>query len=82
MNFGWSVREGTQPFKGPDNPAGCLPPAAQYLHGTGTRAGSTVIGGVVYRGPVESLRGQYLFADFIEATCGRCRSTISTAPCR
>ena len=25
-----------------------------------------MIGGVVYRGPVESLRGQYLFADFIE----------------
>ncbi|MUV13317.1 PQQ-dependent sugar dehydrogenase [Noviluteimonas gilva] len=65
VNFGWSVREGSQPFKGPDSPAYRLP-AAEYPHGTGTRAGSTVIGGVVYRGPVESLRGQYLFADFIE----------------
>ncbi len=64
-NFGWSVREGTLPFKGADNPAYRLP-AAQYLHGSGPRTGETVIGGVVYRGPVESLRGQYLFADFIE----------------
>ena len=65
VNFGWSVREGSLQFKGPDNPAFRLP-AAEYAHGTGPRAGSTVIGGVVYRGPVESLRGQYLFADFIE----------------
>ncbi|MGO4551094.1 PQQ-dependent sugar dehydrogenase [Lysobacter sp. 2RAF19] len=65
VNFGWSIREGSQPFKGPDSPAFRLP-AAEYLHGNGPRVGNTVIGGVVYRGPVESLRGQYLFADFIE----------------
>ncbi|KGQ18043.1 Glucose/sorbosone dehydrogenases-like protein [Lysobacter dokdonensis DS-58] len=65
VNFGWSVREGTLQFKGADDPSFRLP-AAQYLHGTGDRAGSSIIGGVVYRGPVESLRGQYLFADFIE----------------
>ena len=65
VNFGWSVREGSLQFKGPDDPVFRLP-AAEYLHGTGPRAGNTVIGGVVYRGPVESLRGQYLFADFIE----------------
>jgi glucose/arabinose dehydrogenase len=63
-NFGWSLLEGTQPFKG-GNPGGLTAPVAQYSHGTGAREGSTVIGGVVYRGPVDSLRGQYIFADFI-----------------
>ncbi|BCT92024.1 hypothetical protein LYSHEL_10480 [Lysobacter helvus] len=63
-NFGWSLLEGTQPFKGSAS-AGLVPPVARYSHGTGTREGSTVIGGVVYRGPVDSLRGQYIFADFI-----------------
>jgi glucose/arabinose dehydrogenase len=63
-NFGWSQREGTQAFKGADSPA-FTPPVAEYLHGTGTREGDTVIGGIVYRGPVESLRGQYIFGDFV-----------------
>ena len=63
-NFGWSILEGTQPFKGSGG-AGLSPPVAEYPHGVGTRAGNTVIGGYVYRGPVESLRGQYVFADFI-----------------
>jgi hypothetical protein len=63
-NFGWSQREGTQQFKGPDSPD-FSPPVAEYLHGAGTRNGDTVIGGIVYSGPVESLRGQYFFADFI-----------------
>jgi glucose/arabinose dehydrogenase len=63
-NFGWSVREGTHAFKGGDSPF-FTPPAAEYLHGTGPREGDTVIGGIVYGGPVESLRGQYIFADFI-----------------
>src|SRR3546814_20788522 len=34
-------------------------------HGTGPRQGRTVTGGYVYRGPVASLQGQYVFADFI-----------------
>lgn len=63
-NFGWSIREGTQAFKGPDNPA-FTPPVAEYLHGSGTREGDTVIGGIVYRGPIEALRGQYIFGDFV-----------------
>jgi glucose/arabinose dehydrogenase len=63
-NFGWSILEGTQPFKGTGG-AGLTPPVAQYAHGTGPREGNTIIGGVVYRGPVDALRGHYLFADFI-----------------
>ncbi|MEL6259036.1 MAG: PQQ-dependent sugar dehydrogenase, partial [Pseudomonadota bacterium] len=33
-NFGWSVREGTAFFSGPDS-ADFTPPAAEYLHGSG-----------------------------------------------
>jgi hypothetical protein len=65
VNFGWSEREGTQTFKGPDSTR-FRAPVAEYGHGSGPREGATVIGGVVYRGPVERLRGEYLFADFIE----------------
>jgi glucose/arabinose dehydrogenase len=61
-NFGWHVFEGTAVFDGPAI-AGTVPPVAEYLHGTGDRRGNVVIGGIVYRGPVESLRGQYVFAD-------------------
>jgi hypothetical protein len=39
---------------------------AEYRHGTGDRQGETVIGGHVYSGPVDSLRGLYIFADFID----------------
>ena len=65
-NFGWPIMEGTQPFRGPANTPGLTPPIAEYSHGTGPREGSSVTGGVVYRGPLESLRGEYLFADFVQ----------------
>lgn len=64
-NFGWHIMEGTALFAGPAIP-GLTPPVAEYLHGGGATQGDTVIGGVVYRGPVESLRGQYVFGDFID----------------
>lgn len=63
-NFGWPIMEGTLPFRGGAT-TGLTPPVTEYAHGTGTREGNTVIGGYVYRGPVESLRGLYVFADFI-----------------
>ena len=65
VNFGWSIREGTRAFKGPDNPA-FRAPVAEYLHGAGPRSGDTVIGGLVYTGPIEALQGEYFFADFIQ----------------
>ena len=40
-------------------------PVTEYEHGTGPMQGSSVTGGYVYRGPVEALRGQYIFADFV-----------------
>lgn len=63
-NFGWSIVEGTQPFKGNPQPS-FVPPVAEYLHGTGPRQGNSVTGGYVYRGPVEALRGHYVFGDFV-----------------
>ncbi len=64
-NFGWPIMEGTQPFRG-GSTAGLTPPIAEYLHGAGPREGSSVTGGYVYRGTLESLRGQYVFADFVQ----------------
>ncbi|MHA4835208.1 PQQ-dependent sugar dehydrogenase [Sphingopyxis sp. MSC1_008] len=64
LNFGWRFLEGTQPFSG-TAPGGLTPPVAEYFRGTGPRQGATVTGGYVYRGPVTSLQGQYVFADFI-----------------
>jgi glucose/arabinose dehydrogenase len=63
-NFGWNVVEGTLNFTGPPQ-AGFTLPVAEYGHGSGPREGNSVTGGHVYRGPVEGLRGQYFFADFI-----------------
>ena len=63
-NFGWRVVEGTQPFTGPAQP-GFTPPVAEYSHGSGARQGNSVTGGQVYRGPVEALRGHYIFGDFV-----------------
>lgn len=63
-NFGWPFREGTRTNSGTP-PAGLVNPVAEYLHGSGPREGRTVTGGYVYRGPVASLQGQYVFADFI-----------------
>ena len=57
--------EGTQPFRG-GSTTGLTAPIAEYLHGAGPREGDSVTGGVVYRGPLESLRGEYLFGDFVQ----------------
>lgn len=64
INFGWPFREGTQSYSG-TAPGGLTNPVLEYGHGTGPRQGRTVTGGYVYRGPVASLAGQYVFGDFI-----------------
>jgi glucose/arabinose dehydrogenase len=64
LNFGWPFREGTHAFAG-TAPAGLTEPVSEYLHGSGPREGASIIGGYVYRGPAQALRGRYLFADFI-----------------
>lgn len=64
LNFGWHFLEGTQPYTG-TAPAGLTAPVSQYGHGTGPREGRSIIGGYVYRGPVTSLQGQYVFGDYV-----------------
>lgn len=64
LNFGWPFREGTQSYSG-TAPGGLTDPVLEYGHGSGPRQGRTVTGGYVYRGPVASLQGHYVFGDFI-----------------
>jgi hypothetical protein len=63
-NFGWRIMEGTLAFNGTPIP-GLVAPVAEYPHGGGPRDGNSVTGGYVYRGPVEALRGNYFFGDFV-----------------
>lgn len=64
LNMGWPLYEGTRANTGSD-PAGITMPVAQYGHGSGPLQGNSITGGYVYRGPVEALQGQYVFADFV-----------------
>jgi glucose/arabinose dehydrogenase len=63
-NYGWRFREGAHAFNG-TAPVGLIEPVLEYGHGTGPKQGNTITGGYVYRGPVTSLVGSYVFADFI-----------------
>jgi glucose/arabinose dehydrogenase len=62
-NYGWSVREGTQPFgnsakAGPDP----VDPVWEYDH----QVGKSITGGFVYRGGrLPELQGAYLYADYV-----------------
>ncbi len=64
-NFGWNLREGTQPYNGGANSASFTPPVAEYAHGTGPDQGRSVTGGYIYRGNIEPIRNQYVFGDFV-----------------
>lgn len=62
-NLGWNRLEGTQPFEG-DAPAGAVAPVYEYRHDEG----SSITGGVVYRGEaIPDLQGAYLFGDLAAA---------------
>ena len=63
-NFGWPIMEGTRAYHG-GSTSGLTPPVAEYPHGSGNRQGNSITGGMVYRGRIEQLQGQYVFADFI-----------------
>ena len=68
QNFGWRPREGTfaTPGLGSDpDPVDAIDPIYQYLHGNGDLEGFSVTGGIVYRGPLSELDGQYFFSDFV-----------------
>ena len=57
INFGWDRREGSQQFNGIDSPAFTLP-VTEYARSGAPNVGTTVTGGVVYRGPIEDLQAQ------------------------
>jgi glucose/arabinose dehydrogenase len=68
-NFGWRPREGdiatpTGPDIGGPRPDHNVDPVYVYTHGSGPLQGVSVTGGYVYRGPIESMRGRYVFADY------------------
>lgn len=70
-NYGWRVREGfIQNPAYPDDPVppNALDPIVDYTH---QDTGKTVIGGYIYRGrTVRSLRGVYVFADYLGPETG------------
>jgi glucose/arabinose dehydrogenase len=84
-NYGWSVYEGNDRFKGgsftPGGPV--VTPVHTYGHDGGR---CSVTGGVVYRGSVAALRGRYLFADYCAGTIWSfaagtaARPTVSALP--
>jgi glucose/arabinose dehydrogenase len=65
LNYGWNRREGSQPYNGGADDPSFILPVAEYGHGSLATQGNSITGGVVYRGPIEDLQGQYLFADFV-----------------
>ena len=61
VNFGWNQREGSQPYLGGADSVSFTLPVTEY----GRTLGASITGGVVYRGPIEDLQGQYIWGDFI-----------------
>ncbi len=59
-NYGWNLREGTQPYKPGVIPPGLVDPIYTYNHSIGR----SITGGYVYRGAVAELSGTYFFGDF------------------
>ncbi len=65
QNFQWNQCEGFHTYPGGalgcNGPIGSVPPKLEYDHSGGR---CSITGGYVYRGPVTSLRGQYVFSDY------------------
>jgi uncharacterized repeat protein (TIGR03806 family) len=76
-NYGWNYREGS--IVGPNRrevPEGVsfIDPILEYSRGTRSNQGSSITGGVVYRGSrIASLFGSYLFADYVSGNLWRLR---------
>ena len=69
INYGWRCYEGDESYNTSNcaDPSGMEFPLAVYPHSIG----SSITGGYVYRGPVNSpLQGHYLFADFVSGYLG------------
>lgn len=68
-NFGWRLREGaiTTPKKkiGGEASNNHTEPIYSYKHGIGKAEGLSITGGFIYRGKIDSLKGHYFFADWV-----------------
>jgi glucose/arabinose dehydrogenase len=64
-NYGWRNREGAHDNVTSRPPA--FTPLTDPIHEYGHAVGSSITGGVIYRGAAESVRGRYFFADFISS---------------
>jgi glucose/arabinose dehydrogenase/ubiquinone/menaquinone biosynthesis C-methylase UbiE len=61
-NYGWSIREGTQPFSGVVSAVETVDPVWIYDH----REGKSITGGHVYNGSeLPMLSGRYVFGDYV-----------------
>jgi glucose/arabinose dehydrogenase len=60
-NYGWDIREGSKPYEDEATSAVLIEPVAEYTH----EQGRSIIGGHVYRGSIESLRGLYVYGDYV-----------------
>lgn len=65
LNFGWPLREGTQPYQGGADSDAFTGPVLDYPHGSGPYQGNSITGGYVYRGELAALNGHYVFGDFV-----------------
>ncbi len=65
VDFGWNRREGAQAFGGGASLPGDAEPVIDYAHGSGPFEGNSVLGGLVYRGPVAALDGRFVFGDTV-----------------
>ncbi len=64
-NHGWPYMEGKRQLRNPPASAKLVPPVFEYVRGAGT-SGTAGIGGYVYRGSrIPSLRGKYIFGDYM-----------------
>lgn len=79
-NYGWKIREGSNPYFNTEIPGYVAPPPAflpltdsafDYFHSIGQSQveGFSVTGGYIYRGQDlgDAMRGRYFFADFSDA---------------
>jgi len=67
LNFGWNLREGSQPFDGAADQSDFTPPLLEYGHGDGPFEGNSIVGGFIYRGPISVLNETYVFGDTISS---------------
>lgn len=68
VNYGWNVTEGTRCFRPSSNcdRTGRVAPVYAY----GRDRGCSIIGGFLYEGRIEALRGEYLFSDYCTGFLG------------